>query len=78
MIEIMESNINGVYNLSGNSNDEINLTGIPLELSNGKILKNITTGSTFLNVETRNIKFFDKESNEWMWCNEYRNGNGLN
>ena len=53
MIEIMESNINGVYNLSGNSNDEINLTGIPLELSNGKILKNIinTNNDTNFNVK---------------------------
>ena len=63
MIEIMGSDINGVYSLSGNSNDEVNnLTGIPLKIGNGKILRTITTGSTFLNVETRKVKFFDKEN----------------
>ena len=65
MIEIMSSNISGVYSLAGNSNDETKLTGIPLTLGNGKIIKTITTGSTFLNVDTRKVKFYDRESNEW-------------
>lgn len=64
MIEIMETNVYGIYNFAGNSKDEIALTGAPLTV-NGKIIKALTTGSSFLNVDTKKVKFYDRESNEW-------------
>lgn len=65
MIEIMNSDISGNYQLAGNSNDEAKLTGVPLTIANNKVIKTIATGSIFLNVETRKVKFYDRESNEW-------------
>lgn len=63
MIEINDKNVYGVYALAGNSNDT--LTGIPLTASNGTVINFMTTGSTFLNVETKEVKIYDRESNSW-------------
>ena len=63
MIEVNDKNLYGVYALAGNSNDI--LTCVPLTISNGTVIKSIVTGSTFLNVETKEIKIYDRESNSW-------------
>ena len=63
MIEVNDKNLYGVYALAGNSNDI--LTGVPLTISNGIVIKSIVTGSTFLNVDTKEVKIYDRESNSW-------------
>ena len=63
MIEVNDKNLYGVYALAGNSNDI--LTGVPFTTYNGTVIKSLVTGSTFLNVDTKEVKIYDRESNSW-------------
>ena len=63
MIEINDKNIYVVYSLACNSTGI--LTGVPLTIYNGTVIKSLVTGSTFLNVDTKEVKIYDRESNSW-------------
>ena len=41
------------------------LTGVPLTIYSGTVIKSLVTGSTFLNVDTKEVKIYDRESNSW-------------
>ena len=63
MIEITDKNQFGVYELGYNSNDT--LTGVPITCADGTVIQNMTTNSVAINCETRDAKFYDRESNSW-------------